>query len=90
MRVSFDEAKRRWTLAERDLDFADAARLFAGPYFTQEDDRSEYPEPRFQTYGLLDGRLVMFAWTPTDNGIRVISMRKCNEREQKAFNARLG
>lgn len=90
MRVSFDDAKRQWTLAERDLDFADTAKVFNGPYFTQEDDRFAYSESRFQTYGLLDGRLVMFAWTPTDDGIRVISMRKCNEREQKAFNARLG
>lgn len=90
MRVSFDEAKRRWTLAKRDLDFVDAVKVFDGPYFTQEDDRYAYPEPRFQTYGLLDRRLVMFAWTPTNDGIRVISMRKCNEREQKAFNARLG
>jgi hypothetical protein len=39
---------------------------------------------------LIDDRLVMIAWTPTENGIRVISMRKCNEREQKAFTARLG
>jgi uncharacterized protein len=88
--ISFDEAKRQWTLKHRGLDFNDAGKVFEGPEFTQLDDRFDYPEPRFQTYGLLGGRLIMLAWTPLENGFRVISMRKCNEREQKIFNARLG
>jgi uncharacterized protein len=90
MEVSYDDAKRRWTLEERGLDFADAGQIFEGRRYTQEDDRFDYPEPRYQTYGLINDRLVMMAWTPTETGIRVISMRKCNEREQKAFTARLG
>ncbi|WP_232824241.1 BrnT family toxin [Blastomonas sp. UPD001] len=61
-----------------------------GPTFTQEDTRHDYPESRFQTYGLLDGRLVMVAWTPVPQGARVISMRKCNDREQAKFTSRLG
>ncbi|MFN3817516.1 hypothetical protein [Blastomonas sp.] len=32
----------------------------------------------------------MTAWTPVKGGVRVISMRKCNEREQAKFNRRLG
>ena len=85
MLIYFDEEKRRKTLAERGLDFADAYKVFDGPEFTQQDDRFAYPEPRFQTYGLLDGRLIMFAWTPVENGIRIISMRRCNDREQHKF-----
>lgn len=90
MEVSFDPVKRQTTLEQRGLDFADASQIFDGPRLTLEDDRFDYPEPRFQTYGLMNDRLVMLVWTPTGNGIRVISMRKCNEREQKAFAARLG
>jgi uncharacterized protein len=90
MKVSFDEAKRAWTLQKRGLDFVDAPRVFDDPNFTQEDDRYAYSSPRYQTYGLMNGRLIMFAWEKTQAGIRVISMRKCNEREQKIFNARLG
>jgi uncharacterized protein len=90
MDVLFDEAKRQKTLRERGLDFADAARIFEGTVVELENDRFDYPERRLRTYGLIDGRLVMIAWTPTVNGVRVISMRKCNEREQKAFTARLG
>ena len=90
MQVIFDEEKRRATLLKRGLDFARAGEVFNGPEFTDQDFRFDYPEPRFQTYGYLDARLIMFAWTPTDIGIRVISMRKCNDREQKRFANRLG
>jgi len=90
MEIEFDEAKRQWTLDNRGLDFADATTVFDGPTFTQQDDRYDYPEPRYQTYGLLNERLVMLAWTPTPNGIHVISMRKCNDREKRKFAERLG
>lgn len=90
MEISFDPAKREATLRERGLDFADAAALFAAPSYTVEDDRLVYPEPRFLTYGMLGDRLAMVAWTPTDTGVRIISMRKCNERERQRFAARMG
>lgn len=90
MNIEVDETKRQLTLADRGLDFARFGELDEGPTFTQQDTRYEYPEPRYQTYGLLDGRLVMTAWTPVKGGVRVISMRKCNEREQAKFNRRLG
>ncbi|SFP92199.1 BrnT family toxin [Sphingomonas rubra] len=90
MNVSFDPAKRAWTLTERGLDFADAVMVFKGPRLTQEDDRFDYPEPRFQTYGWLAGRMVLVAWTPTDDGIRVISMRNCHDKESRRIAPRLG
>jgi len=48
MKISFDPAKRALTLANRNLDFAEAAQIFAGPTFTQKDDRFDYGEERFQ------------------------------------------
>ncbi len=67
MKITFDLAKRDRTLRERGLDFADAARLFAGLTATVEDRRKAYAEPRFITAGDLDGRLVVTVWTPTDD-----------------------
>ena len=90
MEISFDPAKRAKTLEERGLDFADAPRLFAGLTLTRPDDRFAYPEPRFQTFGLIDERLVMVVWVEADGGRRIISMRKCNEREQHWFGKQLG
>lgn len=64
--------------------------LFEAPSYTVEDDRAAYPEPRFLTHGRIGDRLAMVARTPTEAGVRIISMRKCNEREQKRFAARMG
>lgn len=89
MDVSFDSEKRAWTLAERGLDFANAARVFDGPVFEFEDDRFDYPERRYSTIGLLNERMVVVIWTETAYGRRVISMRKANEREQARFGSRL-
>ncbi len=90
MRITFDAAKRALALRKRGLDFADAAELFRGLTLTLEDDRRDYGEPRFQTYGLLGGRLVMVVWTPRGAARHIISMRKCNGREKARYEARLG
>ncbi len=73
MEISFDPDKRAKTLRERGLDFADAPRLFAGLTYTRPDERFDYPEPRWQTYGLLDERLVTVVWAETEDGRRIIS-----------------
>jgi uncharacterized DUF497 family protein len=88
--ITYDPAKRQRTLEQRGLDFDDAAAVFAGVTLTLEDDRQDYGEPRFQTYGLLGQRLVMVVWTPRGADRHVISMRKCNAREKARFEAQLG
>jgi uncharacterized DUF497 family protein len=88
--ITYDPAKRAHTLAQRGLDFEAAATVFAGVTLTLLDDRRNYDEQRFQTYGLLGRRLVMVVWTPRGADRHVISMRKCNAREKKRYQARLG
>ncbi|WP_245580297.1 BrnT family toxin [Niveispirillum irakense] len=88
--ITFDPTKRDRTLAERGLDFADAAQVFAGLTFTMKDDRFDYREERFISAGMLADRMVVIVWTPTEDGRRIISMRKANEREQQRFRAALG
>ncbi len=85
MRIEFDEVKRNRTLAERGLDFGRAGEVFAGVNVTFKDDRAEYGEPRFNTVGILDGRMVVLAWTTRGEVRRIISMRKANEREKARF-----
>ena len=82
MRISFDPAKRAETLAERGLDFADAAVIFAGVTVEIEDTRRNYGEKRIICYGLLAGRVVVVGYTPRGADRRVFSMRKANEREK--------
>ena len=87
--IEFNPDKRNLTLADRGLDFLDAPLVFDGTEKTAPDLRFDYPEPRNLTYGYLHGRLVAVVWTEIANGIRVISMRKANEREQASFQKRM-
>jgi uncharacterized DUF497 family protein len=90
MRISFDPAKRAETLRRRRIDFLDAESVFAGLTYTILDQRFPYPEDRYVTVGLLSGRMVIVVWTPTEDGRRIISMRKANDREQARYSHRLG
>lgn len=89
MEISYDPEKRSRTLAERGLDFDDAVQVFAGSVFDLEDDRKDYGEPRWITFGLLNERMVVLVWTPRGRGRHIISMRKANERERKRYQRRL-
>lgn len=90
VQIEFDSEKRDRTLAERQLDFARAAEVFAGVTVTAADTRLDYGEPRLTTVGVLDGRMVILVWTPRGEARRIISMRKANEREIAKFAPALG
>lgn len=81
----WDEDKNAVNLAKRGLDFSDAEIVFEGHTVTFEDSRFDYGEPRFISFGLLSGRLVVIAHTPRGENTRIISMRKGNSREQKIY-----
>jgi uncharacterized DUF497 family protein len=89
MRITFDRAKRERALRERALDFRDALHVFAGSTLNVRDRRQDYGEVRWLTVGYLAGRMVMVVWTPRGKARRIISMRKCNEREQAQYRDRL-
>ena len=82
MRIIYDLAKRELTLAERGLDFEDAALVFAGATVEIEDVRREYGERRVVCYGMLARRMVVVGYTPRGADRHVFSMRKPNDREQ--------
>jgi uncharacterized protein len=86
--IIYDPAKREKTLQDRALDFDDAVHVFAGHTLNVEDRRRSYREVRIQTVGYLAGRMVMVVWTPRGNTRRIISMRKCNAKEQTRYRNR--
>lgn len=90
MAVTFDPRKRTATLAERGLDFEDAALIFAGPRFEVEDTRRNYGEPRIICFGVLHGRIVVVGYTPRGADRHVFSMRKANDREKTRIAPLLG
>lgn len=89
MKIEFDPSKRNITLANRGLDFADAALVFAGATETVDLDPAEFGEQRHFTVGRLHGRMVVVVWTQRGDARRIISMRKANDREQRAFGPHL-
>jgi uncharacterized DUF497 family protein len=85
MDFEWDDRKRLDTLLRRGLDFADAAALDEAGLITRPDLRRDYGELRFNTYGYLDGVLCTYCWTPRNGRVRVISMRKANDRERRKY-----
>ena len=81
MKIEFDPAKRQRTLLERGLDFLDAPKLFEGRSLTIVDDRRDYGEERFISYGFINGVAVALVWTDRDGSMRVISMRRMHREE---------
>jgi hypothetical protein len=90
VRITFDPVKRDKTLAERGLDFQDAAVVFAGTTVEVIDGRKDYGERRIVCYGLLHGRVVVVGYTPRGTARHVFSMRKANDREQTRLAPYLG
>jgi uncharacterized protein len=88
MKITYDPVKRANTLADRELDFEDAAEVFRDDTLDFTDNRRDYGELRILTVGHPRGRMVIVVWTPRENARHVFSMRKANAREKARFGKR--
>ena len=90
MRYTHDAAKRATNLKKHGYDFAEAPLIIeSAATVTFEDKRFDYGEPRFVTLGLLRGEVVALVTAESDPEIRVISMRKADQNEQKIYFSQL-
>jgi uncharacterized DUF497 family protein len=85
MEISFDPNKNARNIGERKLPFPLVAELDWDTAKIFEDNRGEYPERRFVAAAYLGERLHIVCYTHVKTGIRVISFRKANVREVKAY-----
>ena len=76
MKIEFNQAKRDATFKHRGIDMARANEVFEGVTISIADIRFEYGEDRFITFGLLDARMVVLAWTKRGSARRIISYEK--------------
>jgi uncharacterized DUF497 family protein len=81
----WDERKREINLRKHRLDSRSCAEVFRGPRITWLDVRFDYGEPRFRSYGLLKGYVVVVVFLETPAAVRIISMRKATHREETFF-----
>jgi uncharacterized protein len=55
---------------------------------TVDDNRFDYGEERFVTFGLLQGYVVAIVHTESENHIRIIFARKTTKYEQKTISGK--
>jgi uncharacterized protein len=85
MVFEWDEAKRAANLQKHGIDFTAAEEMFSRPIVIIEDSRRPYSEVRNLAFGIVQGRVLVAAFTHRGKALRLISMRKANVREQKYF-----
>ena len=82
---SWDEAKRQRNIKLHGLDFVGAESIWDNFTVTREDLRRAYGEPRWVTFGLLGGEVVVLVHTERDGDMHIISLRKAEKYEARYY-----
>lgn len=78
-------------LQKHGFDFVGVSEIFDDPNaLTILDDRFEYGEIRYLTFGLFNERLVSVIHTETNEFIRIISVRKAEKDEELEYYKQIG
>ncbi len=85
MRITFNPAKNDRNIAERGLSFELVGELDWDSAIAREDTRRDYGERRVRVLAHLGKRLHVAVVTYRDGGVHVISFRKANKREVRAY-----
>jgi uncharacterized DUF497 family protein len=85
MDVAWDPAKNDRNIELRGLSFEKAVHFDFSTAWIVVDDRKDYAEVRYRALGFIEDRLFCLVFTETPKGIRVISFRKANSREEGRY-----
>jgi uncharacterized DUF497 family protein len=83
--LEFDEAKSAKNLKRRGIGFERFADIDTETAVSGEDVRKDYGERRLRVLGFIDDLLHAAVVTPRGEKIRVISLRRANRREERAY-----
>ena len=83
----WDELKRQANIAERGVDFADAAQIFKSTVIERTDERADYGETRFRALGRVGDDYFMVAYTWRGTKRRIITAWKVGEDGKKRYEA---
>lgn len=86
----WDPRKAESNLRKHRISFGAATLVFSDPYAFSTMDRVVDGEQRWQAYGLLNGVLLMVAYTvrtedEADEVIRIFSVRKATKKERRTY-----
>jgi uncharacterized DUF497 family protein len=95
MIFEWDPSKSDANLHDRGFDFEFAVLIFEGSTLEKEDRRKAYGEVRMVAVGVADGvhLTVVFTDRIGERGVnirRIISARRSNRRERKAYEEKVG
>jgi len=74
MNFEWDDIKRKSNIEKHGIDFIDAPIIFDSYTLTIEDDRYDYGEERFVSFGILEERVVVVVHTENEDSIKIISI----------------
>ncbi len=83
----WDPAKRLANLRKHGIDFVRAVQMFEGFVTQRTDTRRNYGERRILVVGLVDEMILALVYTPRGSVLRIISARRANDREARAYRA---
>ena len=81
----WDPAKRASNLEKHGIDFVRAVEIFNGPVAARQDLRRSYGEPRIIATGVAGGIVLTVVCTLRGTAVRIISARRANARETRAY-----
>jgi len=82
----WDDAKAEANLRKHKISFRAASRVFDDPLVLIEQELSDdYGEDRFVAVGRVEGLLITVVFTERGEGVRIISARKANNDERRAY-----
>ena len=85
MQFEWDKNKCKANIKKYGFDFADAKDFFINKPIIFCDNRRDYGEKRYIAMGPLVNRIVIGVFTTRKGVIRMISMRKANDRERRYY-----
>jgi len=86
MDFAWEAQKAAENLCKHGVAFPEAIGVFHDPYcIEREDTRIPYGETRIAVIGLVGVRVLVVIYTPHTDRIRIISARKANQRERRAY-----
>lgn len=85
MAIIFDHTKNEQNVEKRGISFIRAEEFDFTTAFYEVDKRKDYGENRIKALGFIGDRLHSLVFTERGDDIRVISLRKANQRERKKY-----
>jgi len=85
MHFDWNTEKNQSNSLKHGIDFNDAVKIFDGRMLIKEDTREDYGERRWISIGLLNEIVVVMVFTIRDEIVRIISVRKANQKERESY-----